>query len=87
MSTDAPRTWIKVGDDPLRYEYGRENSDSMGPPITGQLAYVERERSGYFKWETYTDPHEEGAEPSRTEAQERALKELEQKGRLPADGT
>jgi hypothetical protein len=43
----ADRSWIKVGDDPYRYEYGRENPNPLGAPIKGQLACVEQERSGY----------------------------------------
>ena len=77
------RIWIKAGDDPLRYEYGRENDSPTGPPIKDQLAYVEEERSGYFKWETYTDPHEKGAAPSRLEAQKKAMEKLKRKGLLP----
>jgi len=79
------RTWIKVGDDPYRYEYGRENSDPFGPPITDQLAYVEQEDSGYFRWETYTSPHEKGAKPDRMQAQEKALRVLREKGRISND--
>lgn len=77
-----PRKWIKAGPDPLRYEYGRENPDPGGALIRDQLAYVERERSGYFKWETYTDPHLGGAAPSRDEAQEAAEKALKEVGAL-----
>ena len=61
----------------------RENDRPTGPPIKDQLAHVEEERSGYFKWETYTDPHEKGAAPSREEAQNEAIKRLKTKGRLP----
>lgn len=43
------RTWIKVGEDPLRYEYGREGGP-QGPEVVDQLAYVEEEsRSAYFR--------------------------------------
>jgi hypothetical protein len=80
--TEPSRSWIKAGEDPLRYEYGRENPNPLIPPIKDQLAYVERERGGYFKWETYTNPHEEGASPSRKEAQEQAEEVLRRQGLL-----
>jgi len=77
----STRSWIKIGDDPLRYEYGRENPDPGGPQVTDQLAYVEEENhSSYFHWETYT-AHEEGARPSRREAQRAAIEALEKEGR------
>ena len=79
------RSWIKVGDDPYRFEYGRENSDPTGPAIVDQLAYVEEERSGYFRWETYTNPHEKGAKPDRMQAQEKALEVLREKGQIPEE--
>jgi hypothetical protein len=47
------------------------------------LAYVERERAGYFRWETYTDPHYTGSEPDRRRAQVKALDKLEEIGALP----
>lgn len=77
MSTDATneREWIKAGEDPLRYEYGRKSDNPRLPPIKDQLAYVEQERSGYFRWETYTG-HEKGAKPSREQAQEAAIQAL-----------
>lgn len=77
MATEqTEREWIKVGDDPLRYEYGSRNDAPGSSTITDQLAYVEEEKySSYFHWETYTD-HEKGAEPSREEAQEAALQAL-----------
>jgi hypothetical protein len=72
----SDRSWIKVGEDPYRFEYGRENPNPNGPPIIDQLAYVEEEKhSPYFHWETYTD-HEKGAAPSREEAQASALDAL-----------
>lgn len=79
----ADRSWIKAGDDPYRYEYGRGNPNPLGAPIKDQLAYVEQERSGYFRWETYTDPHEKGAAPDRMQAQEKALETLREKGLVP----
>ena len=86
MSTrNAGRRWIKVGPDPLRFEYGRENPDPSGPPITHQLAYVEQERSGHFTWETYTDPHQKGSEPDRMKAQKRAIDALDEMGVLESD--
>ena len=70
------RRWIKTGEDPLRYEYGRENDRPGTPAVTDQLAYVEEEKhSSYFHWETYTT-HEKGAAPSREEAQRKALQAL-----------
>lgn len=79
-TTSPNRRWIKVGDDPLRYEYGLENDHPEAPPVKDQLAYVEEEkRSSYFHWETYTT-HENGAAPSRREAQERALRVLNEEG-------
>lgn len=76
------RRWIKAGDDPLRFEYGRENSSPGAPSISDQLAYVEEEKhSSYFHWETYT-AHEKGAKPSREEAQEAALQALRDEGAL-----
>ena len=72
----SDRSWIKVGNDPHRFEYGRENPNPSGPSIIDQLAYVEEEKhSSYFHWETYTD-HEKGAAPSREEAQALALDAL-----------
>ena len=76
------RTWIKAGPDPLRYEYGRENPSPSGPPIKDQLAYVEQERSGHFRWETYTDPHFKGSAPDRERAQAKALDVLKEAGRV-----
>ena len=83
MSTDSTeREWIKAGEDPLRYEYGRRGSDPGSPAITGQLAYVEEEKhSSYFHWETYKS-HEKGAKPSRREAQEAAIQTLKDEERL-----
>ena len=79
---DADRRWIKAGEDPLRFEYGRENETPGAPPITDQLAFVEEERhSSYFHWETYTS-HEKGAKPSKKEAQTAAMEALEQAGDL-----
>ncbi|MFB6274474.1 MAG: hypothetical protein ABEL51_16440 [Salinibacter sp.] len=79
-TSSSDRKWIKVGDDPLRYEYGRENDHPEAPAVEGQLAYVEEEkRSSYFHWETYTT-HENGAAPSRREAQDRALRVLKEEG-------
>jgi hypothetical protein len=78
----SERQWIRVGPDPLRYEYGRENPNPTGPPVKDQLAYVERERAGYFRWETYTDPHYTGSEPDRRRAQVKALGKLEDIGAL-----
>ena len=73
------RTWIKVGEDPLRYEYGRKGGP-QGPEVVDQLAYVEEEsRSAYFRWETYGE-HASGAEPSREEAQEAAVEALIDEG-------
>ena len=77
---DTERTWIKVGPDPLRYEYGRENPDPTGAPITDQLAYVEEERSSYFHWETYTDLNHKGAAPDRKKAQAKAEAALRRAG-------
>ncbi|PQJ36822.1 hypothetical protein BSZ35_00260 [Salinibacter sp. 10B] len=75
------RTWIKVGDDPLRYEYGRENPGPNGPLVKDQLAYVEEEKhSSYFHWETYTR-HDKGAKPSREEAQAAAVEALRKERR------
>lgn len=80
MSTEQSagnRQWIKVGDDPLRYEYGRESSSSFLPQVKDQLAYVEAEKySSYFHWETYTNPHEKGAAPDVEQAQQRAIEAL-----------
>jgi len=76
------REWIKVGDDPLRYEYGRENKNPIGPAIKDQLAYVKEEKySSYFHWETYRS-HEKGAKPSRKEAQEAAVQTLKKNGHV-----
>jgi hypothetical protein len=74
------RTWIKVGPNPLRYEYGRENPDAGGAPIIDALAYVEQDRTGRFAWETYTDPHIKGTAPDREQAQAAALDALEDAG-------
>lgn len=79
----SDRSWIKVGDDPYRFEYGKENDSPRGPHVKDQLAYVEEERSGYFRWETYTDPHETGAKPDRVQAQEKAEDVLREKGLIP----
>lgn len=80
--SDTDRSWIKAGEDPLRYEYGRENDNSNAPPIKDQLAYVEEEEhSPYFHWETYTS-HDKGAKPSREEAQVAALQALRQEDTL-----
>lgn len=77
---EASRRWIKVGEDPLRFEYGRENENPGTPPVKDQLADVEEEKhSSYFRWETYTS-HEEGAAPSKREAQDKALRALEKEG-------
>jgi hypothetical protein len=76
----VPRAWIRVGPDPLRYEYGRRNPSPDGPPIMDALAYVQQEPSGYVRWETYTAPHVTGAEPSRTAAQDAALAALRKLG-------
>ena len=74
--TKPERHWIKVGDDPLRYEYGRKNDHPEAPAVKDQLAYVEEEaHSSYFHWETYRT-HEKGAAPSRREAQKKALQAL-----------
>ena len=73
------RAWIKVGSDPRRWEYGRENDSPFGPQMKDVLAYVEQERSGWFKWETYTDPHKIGAKPDRMQAQESAIEVLRDK--------
>ena len=76
------RKWIKVGPDPLRYEYGRENENPVGPPIKDQLAYVEEEKySNYFRWETYRS-HEKGAKPSLEEAKEAAIRTLRENDNL-----
>ncbi len=76
--SDSDRSWIKAGDDPLRFEYGRESETPGAPPIIDQLAFVEEEKhSSYFHWETYTS-HEKGAKPSREEAQTAAVEALEQ---------
>jgi hypothetical protein len=83
MSTDQfERKWVKVGDDPLRYEFGRENETPFSPSVSDQLAYVEEEKySSYFHWETYKS-HEKGAKPSLQEAQEAAIATLESNGYL-----
>jgi hypothetical protein len=79
---DPDRRWIKVGEDPLRFEYGRENETPGAPPIKDQLAFVEEEKhSSYFHWETYRS-HEKGAKPSREEAQEAAVEALREQGRV-----
>ena len=58
------RIWIKVGEDPIRYEYDREGGP-RGPAVVDQLAYVEEEpHSAYFRWETYGE-HASGTEPNR----------------------
>lgn len=50
MACPPERTWINVGKDPYRYEYGRENPDPSGPPVIDQLAYVKEEKhSPYFR--------------------------------------
>ena len=82
----SDRSWIKVGENPFRFEYGRKNDSPRGPRMRDQLAYVEEERSGYFRWETYTDPHEKGAKPDREQAQEKALEVLREKGQIPEGG-
>ena len=80
-SGEKVRRWIKVGDDPLRYEYGRENKTLAAPAIQDQLAYVEEEKhSSYFHWETYTT-HEKGAEPTRKKAQAAAIEALREERR------
>lgn len=83
MSDHQPdRKWIKVGPDPLRYEYGRENKNPFSPPIKDQLAFVEEEQySTHFRWETYTG-HDKGSEPSLEEAQEAAISTLREEGSL-----
>ena len=81
-NAESDRRWIKAGEDPLRYEYGRGNDNPGAPPIKDQLAYVEEEKhSSYFHWETYTS-HDKGAKPSREEAQAAALQALRQEGTL-----
>lgn len=80
--SDNQREWIKTGSDPRRWEYGRENTNPFGPQTKDVLAYVEQERSGWFKWETYTNPHRKGAKPDRMQAQEAALGVLEEAGLL-----
>jgi len=79
---DCDRRWIKAGEDPLRYEYGRENETAGAPSIKDQLAFVEEEKhSTYFHWETYTS-HEKGAKPSLGEAQEAAVLALQEEAPL-----
>lgn len=79
---ESDRRWVKVGEDPLRFEYGRENDTPGAPSIKDQLAYVEEEKhSPYFRWETYTS-HEKGAKPSREEAQTAAVEALSEEGVL-----
>lgn len=81
-TSGVERRWIKAGEDPLRFEYGRENSNPGAPSVKDQLAYVEEEKhSPYFYWETYTS-HDKGAKPSREEAQAAALQALRQEGTL-----
>jgi hypothetical protein len=76
------REWIKVGDAPLRYEYGRKNENAFSPSVQDQLAYVEEEKySSYFQWETYTG-HDKGSEPSLEEAQKTAIETLEEEGSI-----
>lgn len=80
--SDSDRRWIKAGEDPLRFEYGRENETPEAPRVKDQLAFVEEEKhSSYFHWETYTS-HEKGAKPSREEAQEAAVEALRKGGGL-----
>lgn len=83
MSDDQPeREWIKVGPDPLRYEYGRKNENPFSPSIQDQLAFVEEEKfSSRFRWETYTD-HDSGSEPGLEEAQQAAIETLKTEGSL-----
>lgn len=83
MSTDQQdREWIKVGPDPLRYEFGHRNDNPFSPAIKDQLAYVEEEKySAYFRWETYTE-HDKGSEPTVEEAQEAAIQALEEEGSI-----
>jgi len=82
MSIPPQREWIKAGEDPPRYEYGRRNDDPGSPSITDQMAYVEEEKhSSYFHWETYGS-HEKGAKPSRKEAQQAAIETLRNEERL-----
>jgi hypothetical protein len=83
MTTNqSEREWIKVGPDPLRYEYGRKNENPLTPAIKDQLAFVEEEQySSYFHWETYTG-HDKGSEPSLEEAQEAAIEALRNEGSL-----
>ena len=79
---DSHPRWIKAGENPLRFEYGRENETPGAPAIKDQLAFVEEEKhSSYFHWETYTS-HEKGAKPSREEAQTAAIEALRQEGIL-----
>lgn len=48
-TSGVERCWIKAGEDPLRFEYGRENSNPGAPSVKDQLAYVEEEEhSPYF---------------------------------------
>jgi hypothetical protein len=80
--TVSGRCWIKVGEDPLRYEYGRKNDSPGAPTIQDQLAYVEEEKcSSYFHWETYRS-HKKGARPSREEAQAAATEVLKEEGHI-----
>lgn len=80
--SDTDRHWIKAGEDPLRFEYGREDETPGLPTIKDQLAFVEEEKhSSYFHWETYTS-HEKGAKPSREEAQKAAVEVLSEEGIL-----
>lgn len=76
-STNA-REWMQVGTDPLRYEYGRPGA-SHGRPAD-VLAYVERERSGRFRWDVYRGTRTGKAAPSLQEAKQRALDTLEERG-------
>jgi hypothetical protein len=72
------RRWIKVGDDPLRYEYGRESDNPFLPKVKDQLAFVEEEKySSQFHWETYTDPHKKGTAPDVDRAQKEAQEVLQ----------
>jgi len=71
---DADRRWTKAGEDPLRFEYGRENETPGAPRTKEQLAFVEEEKhSSYFHWETYTS-HEKGAKPGQVQAGQHSVR-------------
>ena len=71
MSDDPGLRWYQTGTDPERHELAEDLHPLNEAMTLSPVGYVERTRSGAYRWETYTNPHKGGTTASLADAMAR----------------